>query len=122
MPLFACITEDCVTFKTWKRVEIEEKRMQLKIVEVKLVRETFIQTLTQEAKAFSEHVKRLQFQQLGANKESLPKTHMIVQMDFAENYSCRYANESTCAFQKHTAVTLHSVVFYLNPNSQKLHW
>ena len=56
-PLFACITEDSVTFKTWKMVEIEGKRMKLKIVEVKLDRETFTQTFTQEVKAFSENVK-----------------------------------------------------------------
>ena len=118
-----CITEDTVSFKTWKRVEIAEKRMKMKIVEVKMDRETFIATVKREVKEFSEHVARLraQFHQLKANKENLKEHHMIVQMDFAENYSCRYVDEPTCAYWKQTAVTLHPVVVYWKKDEKLMH-
>ena len=122
-PLFECIADDTVTFKTWKRVEIEEKRMKLKLVEVKLTKEAFIETVRKEVNEFSGHVNRLrsQFQQLKANKETLQEHHMLVQMDFAENYSCRYVDEPTCAYWKQTAVTLHPVVVYFKRGEKLEH-
>ena len=95
----------------------------MKVVEVQIDRESFIKTVKEEIREFSEHVHRLrsQFQQLKANKELLPAHHMIVQMDFAENYSCRSLDEVQTAYWNQTSVTLHPVVVYFRTDEKLMH-
>ena len=43
--LFTCLSIDKVSFKVWKRVELENKRLKMKVVEVQIDRESFIKTV-----------------------------------------------------------------------------
>jgi hypothetical protein len=72
---------------------------------------------------FCELVKkvRAQYHQLKTNKEKLQNDHVIVQMDFAENYSCRTVDEVQTAYWSLTPVTLHPTVVYFKEESTLRH-
>ena len=55
---------------------------------------------------------KIQYNQLKALKSNLPKGHLIVQMDFAENYSCQSVEEVQSAYWNTTQVTIHPAVAY----------
>ena len=116
-----------VIFKTWKRVTIKEgdKEFQkMRIVDETVSKEQFITAFKKEVESFIDHVKRVQeqYKQLRSLKQNLPSTDVIVQMDFAENYSCRSLDEIQTAYWNLTAVTLHPmVVYYKNAEDQLEH-
>lgn len=64
---------------------------------------------------------REQYKALRELKEGLKKNEMILQMDFAENYSCRSLDEVQTAYWNQTSVTLHPVVVYYRRNEALLH-
>ncbi|XP_076461172.1 uncharacterized protein LOC143293803 [Babylonia areolata] len=53
-------------------------------------------------------------------KKNLPTDHVIVQMDFSENYSCSQADEVQSAYFNPTMVTLHPVVLYFKADTGEL--
>ena len=63
---------------------------------------------------FREHVRRVtvQYQELRNLKENLPANEVIVQMDFAENYSCTVSDNVQSSYWNQTGVTLHPCVIY----------
>ncbi|KAL3854847.1 hypothetical protein ACJMK2_014086 [Sinanodonta woodiana] len=65
-------------------------------------------------KDFTDHVNRVkeQYSQVRDLKANLPNDEMILQMDFAENFSCRSLNEIQTAYWNQSMVTLHPVVAY----------
>ncbi|XP_066014894.1 uncharacterized protein [Pocillopora verrucosa] len=58
--------------------------------------------------------------QLKELKSNLPEGHMIVQMDFAENYTCQSVEEVQSAWWNGTMVTLHPAVAYFNDENGSL--
>lgn len=121
--LFKCIESDTVLFKIWKKVELENKQKKMKVIEQEANITVFKDKVTQEVGEFSSHVQRLraQFQQLKVNKETLKEHHMIVQMDFAENFSCRSLDEVQTAYWNQSSVTLHPVVAYFKSDGELKH-
>ena len=111
-----CDTEN-VRYSEWKRKEVEHKgrvskRMQIETVEKS--KTEFVEMFRQDLINFRKHTERVtcQYEQIKLLKESLPKKHVMCQMDFVENYSCSHADEVQSAYFDKGSVTLHPVVSY----------
>jgi hypothetical protein len=59
-----------------------------------------------------------QYEEIKRLKENLPTNHLLVQMDFAENYSCKSVEEIQTAYWNQSGVTLHPVVVYYKKNGE----
>ena len=117
----ASLSDEEITFSQWKRVPVEQKgksKMVMKIVQVTESKTAFIETLTRQTQEFVDHVSRLrtQYSEIRQLKDNLPKHHMIVHMDFAENYNCKSLEEIQSAYWNQTSVTLHPTVIYYRPD------
>jgi len=68
---------------------------------------------------FTEHVQRVKAQHAAIStlKENLPQGHVMIQMDFAENFACDSADEVQSAYWNSSVVTLHPVVTYFKDES-----
>ena len=86
----------------------------MKIVSYTATKIEFAGILEDETEEFKQHVERVQIQydQLKALKDRLPQNHAIVQMDFAENYTCQATEEVQSAYWNASMVTLHPAVSY----------
>ena len=118
--LTQCTTEK-VKYSQWKRVEVEGKK-KMKVVDVEVPRQEFCNIFKEEMKNFREHAERVKvhYHQIKELKQNLPEGHMIVQMDFAENYACQSVEEVQSAYWNSTQVTLHPAVFYYKNNNNDL--
>ena len=63
-------------------------------------KEDFLESFISQIKEFREHFLRIstQYKQLRFLKDSLSDDHLIVQMDFAENYSCQSLDKIQSAY------------------------
>ena len=111
--LLSQIRETEIQYETWRRVD-EDGKKKMKIVQVKCNRDDFVKTMTEEYAAFLNHVQRVtaQYAALKSLKEQLPKDELIVQMDFAENFTCGTSDEIQSAYWNVSSVSLHPVVVY----------
>ena len=112
-----------VPYKVWKKVELENGRTKMKIVEVESESTQFKEDMKMQTKAFTEHVDRVreQYSQIKKLKENIQENEVIVQMDFAENFSCRSLDEIQTAYWNQTSVTIHPVVAYYRKNGELCH-
>lgn len=116
---------DDVNYSQWKRIEVTEKEKTknvTRIVELNAKKKLFIESFQAQLKEFESHVFRVrrQYQEIKSLKDKLPKHHFIVQMDFAENYSCKSNEEIQSAYWNMTSVTLHPIVVYFMNTDMKL--
>lgn len=116
---------DDVKYSQWKRIEVTEKgktKNVTRIVELNAEKKLFIESFQAQLKEFESHVFRVrrQYQEIESLKDKLPKHHFIVQMDFAENYSCKSNEEIQSAYWNMTSVTLHPIVVYFMNTDMKL--
>ena len=114
-----------VVLGQWTRVEVEEKGKRkhvTKIVESLMQSDKFISHVENQMFEFDAHVNRvrIQYEQIRTLKEKLPKHEMIIQLDFAENYSCKSLEEVQSAYFNQTSVTLHPMVVYFKSDDDKL--
>lgn len=108
---------DHVVFSQWKKIQIiekEKKKFVTRIIESEKEKEEFIEYFINQAEEFRGHVERVrkQYEEIKKLKENLPPNHLLVQMDFAENYSCKSVEEIQSAYWNQTGVTLHPAVAY----------
>lgn len=84
-----------MTYDQWHRVDCPDGKKRMKIVEKKLNKVEFFMLVHNQTTEFLEHVSRIkgQYKALKDLKDNLPKHHVIVQMDFAENCSCSSDDE-----------------------------
>ena len=72
--------------------------------------------LINQSKEFEAHVSRMKTQneQIRLLKEKLPLHHVVIHMDFAENYSCtcKSLEEIQSTYWNQQFVTLHPIVVY----------
>ncbi|XP_061183299.1 uncharacterized protein LOC133191568 [Saccostrea echinata] len=114
---------DVVKVNQWKRVEVEEKgkkKYVTKIMEQSFENiKSFLDFLNKQTEDFKGHVSRVstQYEQIHALKGNLPQHNVVIQMDFAENYTCKSLEEVQSAYFNQTCVTLHPMVVYY-PNSE----
>ena len=76
----------------WRKCDVRWKKGKIvkkwKVVGVSISKNEFKQIFKVEYNKFKEHAKKvkIQYEELRRLKENLPAGHVIVQMDFAENY------------------------------------
>ena len=114
-----------LTFRQWKRVPVDDKgrkKMVMKIVPCTMKKDDFLHFFEEKITDFKQHVYRVrqQYKESQKLKENLPKDDAIVQMDFAENYSCKGVDDIQSAYWNQTAVTLHPVVIYYKDDNESL--
>ncbi|XP_078616892.1 uncharacterized protein LOC144885097 [Branchiostoma floridae x Branchiostoma japonicum] len=102
-----------IKYEEWQRVE-ENGKKRMKIVTSEIGINDFADMFIKESVVFREHTIRAneQYAQLKALKETLPPKHVIIQMDFAENYKVKTTDEIQSAYWNCEMVTLHPVVLY----------
>ncbi|XP_048580476.1 uncharacterized protein LOC116604139 [Nematostella vectensis] len=104
-----------ITYEQWKRVQDEDGKHRTKLINTKASKEDFIDKVTAATLKFREHNRRHyeQYQQLRRLKSNLQAGHVVIQMDFAENYNCQSCEEVQSAhWNGPTMVSLHPVVVY----------
>ena len=81
--------DDDVQFQEWKRVVMTDGKKRTKVVEGKLPAREFQIKVQGKYENFIQHCARVrnQFQGLKDLKENLPVNHVLVQMDFSENFT-----------------------------------
>jgi len=89
----------------------------MKILAFNLEEEKFRETLKKEVEQFRGHARRVrvQYEQLKSLKENLAVNEVIMQMDFAENYTCQSVEEVQSAYWNASMVTLHPAVAHYRP-------
>lgn len=110
-----------VTFSLWKRVQLENGKKKMKIVQETMKSVDFSKIWEKEENEFKEHVFKIktQYSQLRQLKENLPEKEILLHMDFAENYSCKTADEIQSAYWNQSQVTLHPIVVYFKDQTTK---
>ena len=114
-----------ITFGQWKRVSVDDKgkkKMVMRIIPCTMDKNDFIKFMEEQIKEFKQHVYRVrhQYEEPVKIKQHLPKNEIIVQMDFAENYSCKGVDDIQSAWWNQTSVTLHPVVLYYKDDKEEL--
>jgi hypothetical protein len=118
--------KDTIKVPQWKRVEVEDrgkKKMVMRVIDNEMRKDEFLNYLESQKQEFAEHVSRVktQYAQIRLLKQTLPENHVIIHMDFAENYACRSSEEIQSAYFNQTGVTLHPVVIYYTENNILCH-
>ncbi|KAK6186926.1 hypothetical protein SNE40_006182 [Patella caerulea] len=107
------ITKENIEYEEWQTV-VESERKRLRVVRVRKTKVEFEEIMITEYSDFIKHTDRVkdQFKALRDLKENLPAGHVIIQMDFAENFVCQAVDEIQSAYFNSTGVTIHPVVAY----------
>jgi hypothetical protein len=121
--LVSKVNRDVVTYEQWKSVDCDDGKKRMKVVQTTCCKEEFADLFVKQISAFQEHANRIkaQYKAISDLKKQLPENHVIVQMDFSENYSCVAADEIQSAFWNQNAITLHPVVVYYSDGDILLH-
>ena len=112
-----------VPFKRWEKADIGNGKTKMKVVDKEQEREKFKADLKIQIDVFEKHVERVreQYHQVRELKENLPENEIMLQMDFAEKFSCRSLNEVQTAYWNQTMVTIHPTVAYYRENGELKH-
>ncbi|XP_072023524.1 uncharacterized protein [Amphiura filiformis] len=111
------LNHENITYREWRKTEVPYKDKMVKKTALKEVTEakgSFIDKFVKEMEEFKAHVKRVktQYEQTRLLRQNLPDSHVTVQVDFAENYVCSYAEEVQSAYYSKQQVTLHPAVMH----------
>ena len=103
-----------ISLSQWKKTELTNGKKRTVIVEKMMEKEEFITLIKDQICEFQGHVDRVKTQYAAVRqlKENIPQDHVMLQMDFAENFSCVSADEVQSAYWNSSAVSLHPVVAY----------
>lgn len=109
----------------WTCVEVVCKGLVLKKVRLEKVtqtREEFITKADKQIREFREHAMRIttQHQEITRLRENLPQDHVNVQMDYSENFVCKYQDEVSQVYYDKCQVTLHLMVAYYKDSENNL--
>ncbi|XP_041456271.1 uncharacterized protein LOC121408727 [Lytechinus variegatus] len=116
--LLAELQPGLVQFEEWNRVETDGRK-KIKLTNVSLTRPEFISHCKTNIREFREHVERIkkQFEAILECKKDLPPGECVLQMDFAENYTCVPLEEIQSAYWTQESVTIHPIVAYFRDGS-----
>lgn len=108
------LSNEEIKLSQWKKVSCKDGKKRMRVVDSNLSKEEFVSTFIKQSEDFLLHTQNIQqqYKSIADLKKMLPKNHVIVQMDFSENYSCSHSDEVQNAYFNPTMVTLHPVVFY----------
>lgn len=109
-----------VNFSHWKRVDVDGKKTKILVVDME--KQKFGELFRKEVESFRRHAKRVQIQygQMKMLKENLADDEAIVQMDFAEKYTCQSLEEVQSAYWNVSMVTLHPAVAYYRSEDRQV--
>ena len=111
-----------IKFSQWKRINVEKDgktTKKIKLIDTIQSPAEFATNFKAEFHLFCEHAARAkeQYEQIKQLKIKMPSSHVIAQLDFAQNYSCQALEEVQSAYWDNSEqVTLHPVVFYYKSN------
>lgn len=121
-----CITEQLagkseVVFSNWEISADGKKRMKC-TTETKQT-EDFVPLMMESVPAFRRHLERVsaQFHAVKELKQRLPDGHIVVQMDFAENFTHQAPEEIQSAYWCQTQTSLHPAVAYYMSDGKLQH-
>lgn len=111
-----CISEE-VTYTKWERIKKNVKGKEVVRTMEVVKKESFTQViieLSQDLIHFAEHlfVASWQQRQFTTIRKEVPNDWVVLNMDFAENYSCVSQSEVQAAHWGHEQVTIHPTVAY----------
>lgn len=111
-----------IRYQEWKRKKMSDGKERMRVVDLELPRGEFIEVMTKTYKDFASHIHKVieQYKGLKHMKERLPVNHVLIQMDFSENYTCQSLEEIQSAYWNATAITLHPTVIYRKDENGKL--
>ncbi|KAJ8048235.1 hypothetical protein HOLleu_00469 [Holothuria leucospilota] len=112
-----------IDFDVWKRTPTESGQKKTKLFHSVLGKVEFVNSFQQTMREFRDHVVRVKTQCDATHKckDSLPKDECVVQMDFAENYTCVPLEEVQSGYWNQESVTLHpTVIYYRDTESNTL--
>ena len=114
-----------IKFGQWKRVSMNDKGMKKMVMKISVCtmnNNDFVKFMEKQIKEFKQHVYRVrhQYEESVKIKQNLPKNEIIVQMNFAENYSSKGVDDIQSAWWNWTSVTLHPVVLYYKDDNEEL--
>ncbi|KAK6184250.1 hypothetical protein SNE40_006756 [Patella caerulea] len=117
------IVDGIVKYQQWKRVKLPNGKERMRIVETQLQKNEFTSKMKEEFDAFVTHVERVtqQYKSVKEMKDLLPDNHVLVQMDFSENYNCQPMEEIQSAYWNASMVTLHPTIVYYKADSSLCH-
>ncbi|CAC5403394.1 unnamed protein product [Mytilus coruscus] len=109
-------------YDEWSRVNTDAGQ-RMNIVSKSSDRASFIKLFKPQLFEFKEMSieSENQYHALQDLKANLPRNHMIVQMDFAENFNCKTADEVQSSYFNKCYVSLHPVVVYYKVNDTLHH-
>ena len=118
------VTATEVTVQQWQRVlDARDGKRRVKVVSTDMPLSEFKDKFVQDFDKFAEHNARAktQYTQLRQLKENLPANRIIIQMDFAENFTCASTDAVQSAYWNQATVTLHPCVVYYKEGEQLKH-
>lgn len=117
------VSTENIRYQEWKRVKMSDGKERIRIVDQEENKQDFIKVMKESVDKFREHVKRVkdQYRALRQMKEKLPEKHLILQMDFSENYTCQAMEEIQSAYWNSSMVTLHPCVSYYKTDGKLIH-
>ena len=112
-----------VKLSQWEQVVCSDQKKRTKLVEREYIAEDFKTKMWKSISLFRGHKACIttQYEELYRLKDTLPGSHCIIQMDFAENYNCSAADHVQSAYWNPVSVTLHPVVVYFMENGSLQH-
>ena len=119
------IQEKHVKFQEWRRVSRPYKDTVIKkttLVEDKYEKDKVVQIFVTEFLEFSHHAYRVieQYEQVRLLKQTMPESHVTVQIHFAENCVCHFGEEVQNAYYSKEQVTIHPAVVHFKLQQIKL--
>ena len=111
-----------IKFSQWKRINVEKDgktTKKIKLIDTTQSPAEFVTNFKAEFHLFCEHAARAkeQYEQIKQLKIKMPSSHVIAQLDFAQNCGCQALEEVQSAYWDNSEqVTLHPVVFYYKSN------
>ena len=115
--------DDHIQYQEWKRTEMPDGKKRMKVVQTSVNAKEFKEKVMSQYEKFICHCERIrvQFQGLKDLKANLPENHVLVQMDFAENFTAHCADEIQSAYWNQTGISLHPVVIYFKQGQDLTH-
>ena len=82
------IQSPAIRYQEWRRKKMNDGKDRMKIVDVEKTKDELIEMMKEAHREFGTHIHNVKEQYKGVKqmKEKLPKDHVLVQMDFSENY------------------------------------
>jgi hypothetical protein len=120
------LPNDVINFKEWQKMEIPYQGRNIKkmrITNIELPKEDFVEKVTNEMHEFHEHVRRCttQYTEIANLRKQLqPMTEITCQIDYSENYNCSYQDEPAQVFFDKKQITIHPMVIHYRDMSGTL--